>query len=435
AIAIVAVVVSWQSAAVKREAEIAVLIADIDKVGSAGGPQVDPRAFARYGEAAVPALVGVLDSPDSSHLAKRQALDALGCLKDPGTLSILQRWAEQDDPELAQSAFSAIGALGTEEAIAYLLRSLRDRTTRRPAIVALGEGRAAEAREPLLDVVRSVTAAGDQGEADTQAACAAAEALGRIGGGDVREALLPLLARGGTRWSAAAGLAWLGEPDGFRVLLEEYLGSEDRSEQARTAQVLLDIGQQAHPYLVQGLDRKYPTRTRAMAVAVIAEGRAVTAVEPLGRIVADDAEPGHLREQAALALGEIGTREALRALLRAAPKAPDALRRSIEFGLVKIRDPDADRIFLDTLKSGDPAQREAAARVLGIRGVPDAVPPLIEALRDEEPGVRLQAVQALGTIGDPTAIASVERLLEDSDPDVRKKARATLSRLRAASGQ
>jgi HEAT repeat protein len=90
---------------------------------------------------------------------------------------------------------------------------------------------------------------------------------------------------------------------------------------------------------------------------------------------------------------------------------------------------------LKVLKDRDPSQRQTAAQALGKIGRKEALPALIEALGDPHPGVRRQAAWAIGMIADESEFArrSLISLLFDPDADVREAASLALGRTGDAS--
>jgi HEAT repeat protein len=86
-----------------------------------------------------------------------------------------------------------------------------------------------------------------------------------------------------------------------------------------------------------------------------------------------------------------------------------------------------------TLKTGDPASRAAAARVLGELGPvsKDAVPGLTEALKDESKDVRRNAVKSLGQIGPAAAeaVPGIAATLDESNWELRRNAVISLGQI------
>lgn len=431
--AVAAVAVNRWRGNIRQEKRLAELVAALGKRTQGGTPEVSPEEFGSFGRRAGPALVAVLQSADANDLAKEQALEALGRLKDPSVFPVLKEWARNAKAGYRRSAVRGLGYLGTPDAIQHLLTLLDDPQTRVPAITALGLAHATRAREPLLRIVAPFAAEDKGGDEQSRREVeAAAEALGRIGGRGVKPALQNLLRKPETRLAAALGLAWLADPKGIDVLVTEFLGSDNPKENQQAVEVLSAAGPAVPPRLVAALSRSLPRRRLLTLVTLTGQLKVASAVAPLTAILTDEKRPLAVREKAAAALGEIGDEAAFHALLTAIPKTPDPLRRSLQFGLVKVDCPGADEVLRKTLQDANPANRQTAARLLGLRGVRKAVPDLIAALGDPDAGTRLNAVQALSTLNDPSALSALERLSSDPDVEVRRKAEAAVVRMKAA---
>lgn len=109
------------------------------------------------------------------------------------------------------------------------------------------------------------------------------------------------------------------------------------------------------------------------------------AVAPLIAALHDNQHP--LRQVAALALGEIGDREAI----------PD---------------------LISTLQDTNPAVRQAAVVALEKIGAEEASPAMLQCLHDESVMVRKCVVTALGIIGDQEAIPLLKGLIEQDTQDI-----------------
>jgi hypothetical protein len=110
--------------------------------------------------------------------------------------------------------------------------------------------------------------------------------------------------------------------------------------------------------------------------------RDARAVEPLIALLKDESETHSARFRAAEALGELGDRRAVEALI-------DVLENFREG---------------DSVYSVGQGVRTEAAVALGKLGDPRAFDPLIEALEDDSLYVRVAAAEGLGLLGDPRAV-------------------------------
>lgn len=167
-----------------------------------------------------------------------------------------------------------------------------------------------------------------------------------------------------------------------------------------------------------------------------------------------------VRLEAAVALGAIGSTEAVKPLLRvfreagSAP-APEGVTRQFSmeekrfmclnsFGmgdwyyaaqaLVQIGTPQAISGVIAVLKTGDADRRAIAASVLGRSLGPPAVEPLINALKDADESVRLCAARSLRSLHVTRAAGALRSLLSDTSEPVRYSAASALALLAPPEG-
>ncbi|GEM_PF-2197464 len=205
------------------------------------------------------------------------------------------------------------------------------------------------------------------------------------------------------RAAAAWALGRVSEPaEDISLLLRALREERAWSVKAAAAAALARRGAAEAAYDIAEALRQAPDELtrRAFRDALIALGApAVPVLEDLLR----DPEDG-VRRAAALALGRIGSPEALPALLGA----------------------------LDPRYEGASRVRHQAAQALGELGLPEAVPALLETLAADPEGiVRQAAIGALGQIGDPRAAPALRASLEmEKDMLLRAEAALALGRLR-----
>ncbi|MFW6051975.1 MAG: sulfatase-like hydrolase/transferase [Myxococcota bacterium] len=198
-------------------------------------------------------------------------------------------------------------------------------------------------------------------------------------------------------------------------------------------------------------------RERALARGRLGDPRAV---EPLGRLVEDEAAPAEMRSEGARLLGDLGDRSVADALARAlrAPQPQVAAEAAIALGrlydgratsmlrhlvhaedvdtrtraaiaLARLGDRAAIPALMDAVRAGPATQdRKEAVRWLGRLGATEAVQPLLDLL----PELRLRsvAILALGEIGDPRAYRPLLEVLEwEHRPNIRDHAVRALGEL------
>ena len=134
-----------------------------------------------------------------------------------------------------------------------------------------------------------------------------------------------------------------------------------------------------------------------------------------------------VRGDAVAALGEIGSKSAVRCLVDMLAREDASFHREVVIALRKIHPQRALMALLGLLQSRDPIIREEAANALGAIGNPRAVKRLRVLLDDENADVRQEAVLALGRLGGREVLVSLEKALQDPDPSVRISACSALA--------
>lgn len=214
----------------------------------------------------------------------------------------------------------------------------------------------------------------------------------------------------------AEALARIQDPAVIPLLVKE-LRVIDEWSSPRVAEALVRFGSTATPFLIELL--REPERA----------GAAVWAARVLGRIGDQAAVPtlierlrdrqDAMRTAAAEALGAIGDRRSIRALIQATLRDPIAqVRAHAAAALGRLRDEDSADVLIAAL--GDP---DYGTRIRSLEALemikPRNIAPIEGALRDPRPDVRRRAAQALERVGYLDA-----RLTELTADDVEVTARA-----------
>ena len=170
---------------------------------------------------------------------------------------------------------------------------------------------------------------------------------------------------------------------------------------------------------------------RLAAVRAAAVPRAVSGIAYLSGEMLRIDEPARLRSAAALALGRIGDRVAVKALAEALKDPLPEVRSAAALSLGRLP---ADGVVtrLEAVLRGDPAwqPRYAAAIALGRTKKSFAALPLSDALTgDPAWQVRQQAARSLQDIGTEHAAASLTAALRDPEPSVRAAAGSALAEI------
>ena len=133
-------------------------------------------------------------------------------------------------------------------------------------------------------------------------------------------------------------------------------------------------------------------------------------------------------KQAAIALGKIGSADALDGLLEAMTHENQFVRQQAANSLFRMAD-QARNGVVRLLKDSRWYVRKEAVRLLGRIGECQNLSHLLPLLEDARPEVRTAAVEALGEISDTQAVEPLIRMLHDSYFTVRQEAVRALGRI------
>ena len=293
---------------------------------------------------AIPALMKALDDPDAN--VRYHAIEALGRLRAGAAVDALATVAESRDFSLAFPALDALASIG-DPRIAYRLAPLlKDDLLGMAVLEALGRLGDEEAIAPVVELL------------NTSAAPAAA----------VAHALAALHSRHESAYRKGGYVMALAQqaitPAGRQNLLDALDGADGPDLQS----LVLVLGWLESADLDRTLTlmlRRPAARTEAVE-ALVRKGPGVTELL-LDQLDADDYET---RQAAALALGRIGERRAVPALL-AALNADNDLTVSVAGALAMIGDGRAYAPLLSLVGHVDVTVRRAVVSALNSLGHPD----------------------------------------------------------------
>ncbi|MBI4557058.1 MAG: HEAT repeat domain-containing protein [Candidatus Hydrogenedentes bacterium] len=361
----------------------------------------------------MPPLIAALRDTESD--VRVAAADALGTLADPRAVEPLMETLRDPDEKVRGSAIKALGALGDRRAAPALIESIREpnHDLRVEAVSALGKLKDPSATAPLIALLE---------DPDGGVREAAVTALGNIGDPQAVTPLINLLGRENVdmelRWSIVGSLGALRDPAAVPAIAEVLVkepqpGSRPYGNRARLltycVQSLAKIGgDDAVNVLVQVLIAGESDAALHEAIKALGEMRSPQAIPALTQLAIRGGDTG---VWSASALGQIGGREAARAL-------GDVLAVHLQ-KLGSVANPDSSRMLNAALAALGQIPDAAAAdvlaeflqnpldthgfqyvlfpaRLLAERGDPRAKEPL-EKLK-ESPETRLQAEEALAIL-------------------------------------
>lgn len=254
---------------------------------------------------------------------------------------------------------------------------------------------------------------------------AAVERLGQQGGATVVEPLTAAMSDPDPRVRCVAAQG-LGRTKSAEAVAALVAGLKDSETEVRVAaaRALQDTG---HPSAIPAL------------VAMLGDGAGAVGWQAAQSLKALHWQPQTDQERVAwhLATGDFDSAAvygaaAVQPLAKLAKES--VFHRSIRAVecLADLRDAQAVKPLLESLRSDEPGVRSAAAAALGQVGDARAVDPLLRALRDPHRQVCLAAASSLSRIGDVRAVEPIIDLLVHRAPDVRAGALDALGRLRDA---
>ncbi|CAN1211325.1 HEAT repeat-containing protein [Tumidithrix helvetica PCC 7403] len=282
----------------------------------------------------VPDLLRRLASDDLS-LAKKAAI-ALGYLRSPRAISPLIAAAQNPDRQIYPQATSALAWIGSSEAISALVQMLQHPSVhvQAAAAKALHKGNL-PAVSPLVDVLK---------HGDDLVKIQAAHSLGQISSPLAVPALIDALSSStqSLRFEAAWALGQIRSPLAATPLAMRLTDS-DISVQSQAVQALKNLGHPAIAAIAEMLNNP-ASHTRSVAARTLGQ-MGIDEVIPLlvDRLRGD--EFPYVRCDAAIALGEIGTYEAVFHLSQAVRDSDRAVRNAVVRALRQINSPDAQEVL------------------------------------------------------------------------------------------
>jgi HEAT repeat protein len=366
------------------------------------------------------------------------------------------------DKDLTHSARYALESMAVPEAGLALVEALQNTSgmIRVGVINSVGWRREAKAVPELSRLL---------GGDDLNVACAAAAALGRIGGEPATRSLLDGLSRKrqvelrnaildgllsaanqdlaekarGAAYTIFEKLMAMPTPDHIRLaayrgliasadqrraleLVKTAIQGDDGPEQMAALEMARSLNS---PELTKVLCESIPEAAPPMKVALIEalRQRGDTAAAP--SLAAMIKNPDHgVRIAALTGLGEIGDVTAVSSLLEASCSNDEAEMKTGRQALLILRRGDVTQALIGQLTSGQPAARAEAARALAGRGDKGAVVSLFAAAGENLEPLRGAAFHALARLADTTHVPALVRLVAESKEEAAlDEARETLS--------
>lgn len=371
---------------------------------------------------AVGSLTTLLSDRDSQ--VNLAAAESLARMQDPRVIRLLVDSLDNADWRVRARAAQVLAfspsAASSAGAVVPLVNAMRDkdlivRYYASEALVAIG----GEAVPQLIDMLRSER---------SQERARVVRVLGRIG----QPTIMPLVAfiqdrriSSDTKIEAARLLGRLGDARAVDPLIT-LLADERYYVRREVSRALGQIGEPALERLGTLAQSEVPATREAgvEALGAISSPRALNLIMD----ALSDQAPG-VRGAAVRALGESGSEAAVPTLMSLLRDESGTLRAQAASSLARLGKPSMSGLTT-ALKDPKPSVRVLAAQALGDIGRREAVPALVELIRTDLSGARGEAIEALAKIGDVSAVEPILAAMNGGSVTVRRKAIAALARLR-----
>ncbi len=352
------------------------------------------------------------------------AAESLARMQDPRAIRVLVGSLSEPDwrvrARAAQVLAHVSADLAVEQAVAPLAKGITDkdpivRYYAAEALIGIG----AKAVLPLIEVLRS------QRESDR---ARAARVLWRIGQPAVEPLVAVVQDRNAapeSRAAAAHALGVIADPRAIKSLTL-LLKDERYYVRQEAAFALGQMGEGAIDQLLETANSSAPA-TRESAIEALGNFKSPRSISKLIEALSDS--NASVRSAAVKALGETQSPAAVTPLLALLRDESGALKSQAAAALARLGAV-ALPSLVSSLKDNRPSIRQLAAEALGDIGSKEAVAPLIELIATDQSGARPEAIDALGKIGDPKAIEPILSAMRSGSVAVRKKGIVALARFR-----
>lgn len=385
----------------------------------------------------VPQLERLLTDPELSHMARY----ALGRIEDPAAAVALHRALGKTAGDVQIGIINTLGERRHQQALPDLARLLGspDSGIAEAAATALGRIGTIEAVRDL-DASRA-RASGTLGEHIDNALLLAAEQLAVEGQRGVAIQVYQRFYKLGPqkqfRLAGLRGLAMVGGSRAGPLLIECMKASDPEFRRTAIALTPMAKGQYVTSALA-GVLSSLPPEEQELLVRAMGERDDPAAVQAVA--AATRREHPSVRVAALEALGNLGHSSAVPVLSQAAAAADGNEKLVARASLVRLRGKDVDGALVRSLHSGDAKVRVELIHALASRKAKQASGELFKLVKDDDATVRHEAIRAIGMLGKGPELGALAALgvrpKEATDRDAIEEAmNAVLDRVEDKRGQ
>ena len=373
------------------------------------------------------ALIALMNDPDVD--LRIQAALALGTQREPSAVDSLIRALDDPDANVRFHAIESLGRLAATRAIPHLATIAESGNVYLAfpaveALVRINDPSVAPRLAPLLrDPILGASAAAALGQiGDEEWVDALVDALGapETSAFALCEALVQIHRRYQTSFGGGEEIEDLVRRRLSPAGLERLLDALDRTSGEGVRTFAMVLGWLRDPAIPPALARLLGSVEARHDVIEAFVRCGSSAVSLLVEQLAD--EDREIQRSAVVALGRIGDRRAVPALLTLVDDPSRELWIPVISALAKIGDPRAFEPLIQLLGDSDVAARQAAVGALNSIGHPEMAGRVRVLLGDPSPLVRESALKIAGYFGYPECVDAVLKCCGDPDESVRSAA-------------
>jgi HEAT repeat protein len=378
-------------------------------------------------DASLPALAGLLNSPDTAGMACLALGSSLSAKVNPALREAL---AKATGPA-RQQIIVTLGDRRDADAVAALIPLTRspDDAAATAAIAALGK----IATPAALEELATLRQKGDPAlaRAATESSLVAADRVAKAGEtkvstqvySDLLQAFYPAY----VRRAALSGLLRLDKEAGEERILQVLRGKDTALKPAAIAAIRLLPSKEASTRFAKEMPKLQPQEQTLLIEALASRNDEASLAAISASLSAGD---GAVRRAAAAALGNIGDASTVPTLTKALAAAQETEdRQTLVAALISLKGREAvDQAIAELLPRQDDKSKPALISVLGKRASRTSVPVLLEMVGGADPAVAKAACQALGRLVQTEDLpALLDRLARVRSTDARGALEATVA--------
>ena len=330
---------------------------------------------------ATEALINALNSVPAA--LKPKIISALGQKRDPLAVAALSKYCEDENPEIASAAITALGQIASKDSLGILWK-----------LVNSGNKNVAEqAAHSLILCAESLSKSGNFQEA--------LDICTKIYGMDFP---IPI------KVAAMRGIVQNSKDSGVEFIIKSLKSDDYKTRIAGAGAINLVKDSEALRQIVKAIP-ELPAVAQTLAINVLADKREPSLLPVVKELLKSDDK--QVRIESIKALGQVGDSSCV-SILAELMTSPDPQERAFaKSSLITMNNKGVDKEILNILAKADvqPQIRIDIIEVILARDMADAVPELIKMCGStSNPEIQRAALRAIGKLGSPSVLPDLLKL-------------------------